>query len=98
MTHHSIMSYQERILTYMTSLARARSPRQLSSAALDQEVASQNMTSLFTPTGQSEAAQGSIGSGSLDARALDAVGRALGTAAQVRRIRAFRLRKVHSIL
>ena len=81
MTHHSIMSYQERLVSYMSTLARAPPSSQLARVSLHQEAASANMTSLFAPTapGSDPRPAGQA----LDRAALDSMGRALGEAAQV---------------
>lgn len=79
MTHHSIMSYQERLITHMTSVARQPPSARLSDLALSQETASANMTSLFAPPVQNRSAA----SGGMNEEALDAIGKALGSAAQV---------------
>ena len=81
MTHHSIMSYQERLISYMSTLARAPPTSQLARVSLHQEAASANMTSLFAPTapGSDHRSAGPP----LDRAALDSMGRALGEAAQV---------------
>ena len=80
-THHSIMSYQERLISYMSTLARAPPTSQLARVSLHQEAASANMTSLFSPTapGSDHRSAGPA----LDLAALDTMGRALGEAAQV---------------
>lgn len=75
MTHHSIMTYQERLANYIEVLATdASTVMQGEDAAV-----SANMTSLFRPPSAADS------SPSQDAHqaALDSIGRAAGTAAQV---------------
>lgn len=79
MTHHSVMSYQERLATYVDKLARSKSRSLSTSLEHYQERPSLNMTSLFAPPPIPEL-QGP--NGGLDQAALDDVGRALGGAAQ----------------
>ena len=76
MTHHSIMTYQERLATYIETLARQNADLV---RGWGQEQLSANMTSLFaTPfsphTSPEKTAQQA---------ALDSLGKAAGTAAQV---------------
>jgi hypothetical protein len=80
MTHHSVMSYQERLATYIEKLARSSSRNLSTSLDHYQEQASRNMTSLFAPPPMPES-QGL--NGGLDRAALDDMGNALGGAAQV---------------
>lgn len=79
MTHHSVMSYQERLATYIEKLARSSSRNLSTSLDHYQEQASRNMTSLFAPPPMPES-QGL--NGGLDRAALDDMGNALGGAAQ----------------
>ncbi len=76
MTHHSIMTYQERLATYIETLARQNADMV---RGWGQEQLSANMTSLFeTPfsphTSPEKTAQQA---------ALDSLGKAAGAAAQV---------------
>ena len=71
MTHHSIMSYQERLVQYMATLARQPPTASLAAVTLRQEAASANYTSIFTPAPSVPVAQQA---------ALDSLGRAIGVA------------------
>ena len=75
MTHHSIMTYQERLATYIEALAREGNDLVLQGG---QEQLSANMTSLFSAPASDPGSQNPTRHA-----ALESLGRAAGVAAQV---------------
>lgn len=76
MTHHSIMTYQERLATYTEALARENIGVV---ASRGQEQLSPNMTSLFATPPMSR----TYSEKTSQEAALDSLGKAAGVAAQV---------------
>lgn len=76
MTHHSIMTYQERLATYIETLAQQNADM---ARGVGQEQLSANMTSLFaTPFSPHSSPEKTA-----QQAALDSLGKAAGAAAQV---------------
>lgn len=73
LTHHSIMTYQERLATYIDTIAREGADNSMSRS---QEQLSANMTSLFRTSQPSESGP------SPRQAALDSLGKSAGIAAQ----------------